>query len=858
MIENPVALKFMSTREMFCNEVYQRREVEKRSKDDSKYIVPIKASFSSMNIDEFDCTKVNLATELASYPNIRLKGSDLKYVIVMDCGGGYDLHDFISHQNIAGKDLLVVASIAKEIALCLKFLNEKCGVCHGDVKARNFVARGVGLVGFAAIDMDNSSLIGRETVGKKRTSTGYLPPEQAAVVAFERSKDARDSADVTEEPMESIMVQISAASSRNDSDEVKRLVQLCSKSSLLRETQSKPRDVIASSKYDMWSFGALLYFLCTGKQLFNVDMKEDVDDDDLITLQNWDVTSKYEKLSKVDTKWPVSLLDSLLQKDPNDRPDSWSTIVNELNRLGNTQDNYDRLFVFQSAPLVFKDKNNNIQPLPRVNFDQESHMLCEALKDAETVGCTIDVCFETASLDRINAFLAQGISQVMHFSGHGHPSYIALEDERGGLEMVNSEVLKRMVSAVDGRLLVVFISACHSQWVGEAFVDAGVPHAVCCVVDERLQDSAASEFTRNFYRALACRNNLAKAFNIAQQAVQNSPLVVNSEIEADKFLLLPEKPEDPSYHDVNVFFSSETLSMIDESRNEAKAIGLPRYKDFLVGREVQQYSILNDLSMTDVVQVYGKAGVGKSAIVAAVCDHIIQRPRSYPFDSIFWFPSKGSVNNTCELYQVLCTLFACAVHESSDGDEERLKIQKLVLSITKMVGDKSILLVVDLCSYETGETEKKNIENLRRVVHELLKLQALKYLKIILISEHISMGWSPTDGEKVVPVWELDLESAIILFAHNVPSDLRLRHPMLNSPDELISYICSPPEQTQSNEDYERREEELWNRMFGAGMPRACRDIARILTEERALELLNWWGTVDKDEPQIPMDDLFL
>jgi serine/threonine protein kinase len=858
MVENPVVLKFMSTREMFCNEVYQRREVEKRSKDDSKYIVPIKASFSSMSIDEFDCKKVNLATELVPYPNIRLKGSDLKYVIVMDCGGGYDLHDFISHQNIAGKDLLVVASIAKEIALCLKFLNENCGVCHGDVKARTFVARGVGLVGFAAIDMDNSSLIGRETVGKKRTSTGYLPPEQAAIVAFERSNDDRYSVDVIEEPVDSIMVQISAASSRHDSDEVKRLVQLRSKSSLLRDTQSKPRDVIASSQYDMWCFGALLYFLCTGKQLFNVDMKEDVDDDDLMTLRDWDVTSKYEKLSKVDTKWPVSLLDSLLQKYPNDRPENWSIIVNELNRLGNTQDNYDRLSVFQSAPLVFKDKNNNIQPLPRVNFDQESHMLCEALKDAETVGCTIDVCFETASLDRINAFLAQGISQVMHFSGHGHPSYIALEDERGGLEMVNSDVLKRMVSAVDGRLLVVFISACHSQWVGEAFVAAGVPHAVCCVVDERLQDAAASEFTRNFYRALACRNSLSKAFNMAQQAVQNSPLIMNSEIEADKFLLLPKKPDDPSYHNVPVFFSSETLSVTDESRNEVTTIGLPRHKDFLIGREVQQYSILNDLSTTDVVRVYGKAGVGKSAIVSAVCDHIIQRPRSYPFNCIFWFPSRGSVNGTCNLYQSISSFIASVVNESSDSIVEDLELQKLLHSIAKMVTDKSVLLVLDLRSYEIEDKNQNNIENYRHAVNELLKLPTVKYLKIILISEQISMGWSPNGGEKAVPVWELDLESAIILFAHNVPTDLRRRHPILNSPDELISYICNPSEQTQNDNDYERCEEELWDRFFGGGMPRACRDIARVLSEERAMELLDWWGKLEKDESKIPMDDLFL
>lgn len=122
--------------------------------------------------------------ELEPYKNtIKLEGADLNYVIVMDCGAGYDLHDFISHQNVAGKDLPTVMAIAKEIALCLKFLNETCGIIHGDVKARNFVAKGFGFIGFAAIDLDNASTIGREPAGLKQTSSGYLPPEQAAVVA---------------------------------------------------------------------------------------------------------------------------------------------------------------------------------------------------------------------------------------------------------------------------------------------------------------------------------------------------------------------------------------------------------------------------------------------------------------------------------------------------------------------------------------------------------------------------------------------------------------------------------------------------------------------------------------------------
>jgi len=801
---------------------------------------------------------VNLATELVAYPNIVLKGSDLKYVIVMDCGAGYDLHDFISHQNIAGKDLLVVTSIAKEIALCLKFLNETCRVCHGDVKARNFVARGVGLIGFAAIDMDNSSMIGRETVGKKRTSSGYLPPEQAAVVAYERSTDARRSLASMEEPTDSISARISITSSRNDTNGIMRLVRRGSKSAHFEVPKIKPVDVIATPQYDMWCFGALLYFLCTGKQLFNVDMKEDVDDEDLRILRDWDDDWKYELLSKVDSKWPVALLDSLLQKDPNHRPENWNYVVNELNRLGNVQDNYDRLVVFQSGPLVFKDKNHNIQPLPRVDFNEESRMLCEALKDAETLGCTIDVIFETASLDRVNAFLAQGISQVMHFSGHGHPSYIALEDERGGLEMVNAEVLKRMVSAVDSGLLVVFISACHSQWVGEAFVDAGVPHAVCCLVSERLQDAAAREFTRNFYRALACRNTLLKAFNMAQQAVQSSPLVMNSEIEAGKFLLLPKRPDDPSYHDVPVFFSSETLSVMDESLKKITTAGLPKLKDFVVGREVQQYSILNNLCSTDVVRVCGMPGVGKTAIVSAVCHHILQRSRTYPFDCIFWFPSQGLIDNTNALYQEILSFITLMIDESDVNITEGSELQKILHSITKMVADTSLLLVLDLGSYKNDEKQKKHVQNLHFVVDELLKIQATETIKIILISEENSMEGGKFREERIVPVWELDFESAVTLFASNVPPNIRQRHPTLNYPDKLFSFICDLPEEIQNDKEYETREDELWEQMFGAGMPRACRDTARALNEERAKELLSWWETSEKDELQIPFDDLFL
>ena len=192
--EAKVALKFI------CQEDSFRREIDKRRKTAEEFVVPIRACFASHRCHDFDCSHiaeaefgVDIEGELKPYPKIRLKTSKghNMYLLVMSCGASIDLHDFIGHQNIAGKDILVVVTIAREIARCLQFLNESCGVVHGDVKARNFVAMGVGL-GFAAIDFDNASSITDETVaGTKRTSSGYMPPEMASLEVYYRSQTTR-------------------------------------------------------------------------------------------------------------------------------------------------------------------------------------------------------------------------------------------------------------------------------------------------------------------------------------------------------------------------------------------------------------------------------------------------------------------------------------------------------------------------------------------------------------------------------------------------------------------------------------------------------------------------------------------
>ena len=161
---------------------------------------------------------------------------------------------------------------------------------------------------------------------------------------------------------------------------------------------------------------------------------------------------------------------------------------------------------------------------------------------------------------------------------------------------------------------------------------------------------------------------------------------------------------------------------------------------------------------------------------------------------------------------------------------------------------------VDICHKEDRNTTN---EQLHHAVNELLKITTTGCLKMILISESVSTEWNPTGGEAHVPIWELDFESTVTLFARNVSTDLRRRHPLLKSPDELISYIYCPPEKIQDDMYYGKREEKLWN-LFGAGVPSACIDRAKSCSEKRILQLLTWWEKPDEHESQISMHKLFL
>jgi len=345
--EKKVALKFFQDKAAFLRELQMRNYMSEKSQDSGKHVIQVQKAYSGVKDTDEACPSEvefdpNFSIDLQKYhKNVYVNktketetNGQLEYLLVMDCGCGLDLEDIISHQDIAGSNLPLALHISISIAERLQFLNEECGIIHGDVKARNFISCGASAK-FIAIDLDNSSIIGKDEAGRKITSTGCLPPEQAEVVQY--NQFAGDDLDNSEEIQKvEKMVKEKAQLLGSTVDFASACTEFQNALEKLKDLKRKPMScepVIASTQYDLWCFGVLMYYLVTGEHLFKLNTREDVTTKELRKIVEWDERAKGDKLELVQKGWPRKLLSRLLNKDPKERPKRWSSVILELNGI---------------------------------------------------------------------------------------------------------------------------------------------------------------------------------------------------------------------------------------------------------------------------------------------------------------------------------------------------------------------------------------------------------------------------------------------------------------------------------------------------------------------------------------------
>jgi hypothetical protein len=225
------------------------------------------------------------------------------------------------------------------------------------------------------------------------------------------------------------------------------------------------------------------------------------------------------------------------------------------------------------------------------------HPLLQCLDESRR---RVRVRFEASTIENLRVVVTKQC-RVLHYSGHATPDQgLAFEDGMGGLHHNFSVAkLKQLFQAGDTRnVRLCVVAACNSEFVGECFVSAGVPHVVSvqcarpglgsgsstgtgstgtggetdggssAAVDALsglVSDRAARVFCAAFYLALLLGKTVAQAFEIGRARVA-ADVSVHASQDSGKFLLLPRNCR----HDEIIFHQPAVVSSAHASHAAAE------------------------------------------------------------------------------------------------------------------------------------------------------------------------------------------------------------------------------------------------------------------------------------------------
>ena len=502
----------------------------------------------------------------------------------------------------------------------------------------------------------------------------------------------------------------------------------------------------------------------------------------------------------------------------------------------------DRLTVFQSAPLAYFDKTTTEhRAVPLLDFEYEAREIKETLRNSKALGGKVHVDFETATSDRLKSFFAAGASGVLHFSCYGQPNCVTLENGFGYMTPLAQENLNSYVRSAGDSLQLVVVSAYHARDIAKAFLDAGVKHVVCLQQEGVYRDQGTVTFVKGLYEALAQNKSLQEAFGAGLAAAQRS-VGVNIRDMWERYTLLPEKPNEPTYHNVNVFYKNPIQRRPETSKADTSM--LPPLPDNFVGREVDMYEVLESLRVDDVVRVGGASGSGKSTLVSAVSHYILSRPKSFLINDVFWLPAaKSIVPDEDTLYGDLSLCIKTmieATDEVWDEDEFSEARERILIEME----DQRNILVIDGRCFHTDEAG----ENLERFLSHLLNEAKVKI--ILLTATQGEVVAHSKSEETIIDVGPLDFKSSAILFGSTSSHISSQGSPAARTPEEFASYLV-PPSVAMLSEDSNhssRRMEELYQWM-GGGNPSMIMSTAESMNLEDFNALLRF-----AQRPEVKVD----
>ena len=109
-----------------------------------------------------------------------------------------------------------------------------------------------------------------------------------------------------------------------------------------------------------------------------------------------------------------------------------------------------------------------------------------------------------------------------------------IEDDQGKGSLKSQQQIRFLFEERPTKPQLVFVSACHSESVAEAFVNSGIPHVIAVSKNDKVLDQASLVFAHQFYTHIVQGQSVEHAFNAARACV----IVEVEQREGEKFKLL--------------------------------------------------------------------------------------------------------------------------------------------------------------------------------------------------------------------------------------------------------------------------------------------------------------------------------
>lgn len=365
------------------------------------------------------------------------------------------------------------------------------------------------------------------------------------------------------------------------------------------------------------------------------------------------------------------------------------------------------------------------------------------------------------SIGRVGAVVetvdSNSTSSGSESSSEGEAAVVSHEVERGWVELSTPPKPKVPVK-------LVFVSACHSESVAEAFVSVGVPHVVVVSKEDKMLDKKAVEFAKAFYTALFAGHSVGRAFQIGH--VQADISIVSDSRGNSTFKLLGDGDHSEAlFRDVaDGLFIDNSLAL---PVNECDAVA-----EVFVGRSLEVHQAYKSLvEGARLVSITGEPGIGKTEIALQCANYATER---HVFSHIFFLRLDSEREHTD---RVLVDQFAKALALSTVVDSpERLADEMRIKcgGSDEKSSSGPLLLIIDGCSRAVRQNPV-----FRSIVRLLLR--RVSVLSLMLTGDG-KLGAMDGVGEKIVSVDCLPPSDAALLFTLRAPRKIKT-HEMGGSAD---------------------------------------------------------------------------